>query len=94
LLLVAAKPVGGHSAGNVLLAAKPHGCLRIPRDANKGRTVRLTGRPGGLPAMAAPESSLRLRQYWRYGRGTALETMTSVKTKQRHKVTLLVCREK
>ena len=27
----AAKPVGGHSAGDVLLTARPHGCWRIPR---------------------------------------------------------------
>lgn len=39
---------------------------------NKGRKRTEAGRLGGLPAMAAPESSLRLRQYWRYGRGTAL----------------------
>ena len=49
---------GGHGAQDVLLAARPHRCLRISGYANKGRTVRQTERPGGLPAMAAPKSSL------------------------------------
>lgn len=39
---------------------------------NKGNKRTEAGRPGGLPAMAAPKSGLRPPQNWRYGRGTAL----------------------
>lgn len=48
----AAKPVGGHSAGDVLLAARPHRCKasRTPRGVRwtKGTTDRLAVTWGGL----------------------------------------------
>ena len=75
--------MGGHSAGDVLLAARPHRCLRISGDANKGRTVSGTGRLGGLPAMAAPKSGLAAAAKLALWPGYGLESLcseTSVKT--------------